>query len=376
MDVYNAHIQFLKERFDNLLNDLNILINLQKNNPKELNEKFSALIKSIQQSIDLINKISEREALIDNFKKELKGLKGKVDKCKGKIKNLEEENHELNDTLNVRKLQMKIKKLNVSPTENAYFRLTQLMKNYATLTELNLENNNLKTENDNQKAQIKLLNDSVSTLKEKLNQNDITIKGLNKTLENQTKEMNDSNKQHKNEMKGLIDEVRRIKSTWTPYDKKMEYVNNIDDLEKTIKNLKDELNRKNNVINSMKSQLERNNSEINIKQERENKEKNNEDKVKSLKNDISRKENIIKDLKINYENYKQQNKKLIEENEDLIEKNKVKKIEVSRKEDIIRDLRNKIFQLNQDIEKFNKITETQASSNAQNNINYQKLKLK
>jgi hypothetical protein len=124
----------------------------------------------------------------------------------------------------------------------------------------------------------------------------------------------------------------------------------------------------------MKSQLERNNSEINIKQERENKEKNTEDKVKSLKNDINRKENIIKDLKMNYENYKQQNKKLIEENEDLIEKNKIKKIEVSRKEDIIKDLRNKIIQLNQDIEKYNKITETQASSNTQNNINYQKLK--
>ena len=227
MDVYNAHIQFLKERFDNLLNDLNILFNLQKNNPKELNEKFSVLIKSIQKSIDLINKVSEREALIDNFKKELKGMKNKVDKFKGKIKNLEEENHELNDTLNVRKLQMKIKKLNISPTENAYFRLTQLMKNYATITELNLENNNLKSENDNQKAQIKLLNDSISTLKEKLNQNENTIKGLNNILEVQTKEYNDSNKQHKNEMKNLIDEVKRIKSSWTPFDKKMEYVNNI-----------------------------------------------------------------------------------------------------------------------------------------------------
>ena len=58
------------------------------------------------------------------------------------------------------------------------------MKNYATLTELNLENNNLKTLNENQKTQIKLLNDSVSTLKEKLNQNDITIQDLNKALEN------------------------------------------------------------------------------------------------------------------------------------------------------------------------------------------------
>ena len=94
----------------------------------------------------------------------------------------------------------------------------------------------------------------------------------------------------------------------------MEYVYNIDDLEKTIKNLKDQLNRKNNVINSMKSQLERNNSEIKIKQVRENKEKNNKDKVKSLKNDINKKENIIKNLKINYKNFKLQNKKLIEEN--------------------------------------------------------------
>ena len=52
----------------------------------------------------------------------------------------------------------------------------------------------------------------------------------------------------------------------------------------------------------------------------------------------------------------------------------MKKIEVGRKEDIIRDLKNKILLLNQDIEKYNKIAETQASSNSQNTMNYQKLK--
>ena len=87
----------------------------------------------MRKSIDLINKVCEREALIENIKKELKVLKNKESKYQLKIKNLINENKELNNTLQIKKLQMKVKDLNNSPLEKLYFNLSELLKNYLQL---------------------------------------------------------------------------------------------------------------------------------------------------------------------------------------------------------------------------------------------------
>ena len=38
MNVYNNHINLLKQRFENILNDLNIIVSMQRNNSNTINE--------------------------------------------------------------------------------------------------------------------------------------------------------------------------------------------------------------------------------------------------------------------------------------------------------------------------------------------------
>ena len=122
MNVYNDHIILLKQRFENILNDLNIIVSMQGNNPGLLNEKFDKVIKNINTNIDLVNKCAENEALIKNFKAETKTLKSNLENCKNKIKNLEDENEELNKNLNIQKLRMKIKPQDENKIEEGYIK--------------------------------------------------------------------------------------------------------------------------------------------------------------------------------------------------------------------------------------------------------------
>ena len=372
MQIYDNHISYLKERFDHILNDLLILTNL-KVHPKELNEKFNALMHSIQNSIDEINKLSEREALIENFKNELKNLKMQIALKDKKIKNLENENYDLNSTLNVKRLQMKIKKPIdfANPTAKTYYQLVSLIQEYGKINELNVKLTNLKTTNQALKAEINMLNDKLSTIQNKYNSNETKVANLSNELNIKAKELNDITKSHKNEIKTLMEEVKRIKETWTPHEKKMEYITTIEELEKQIKNLKGDIARKREFINSLKQQNEKNvfqnnnvntyngdnsfSSASNILPQPEKEINGNiqqlNDKIKSLNKEILRKENLIKDLKSNCDNYKSTDLKIKEENENLTEKNKIHRIEIQRKDILIKDLKDKIASLNSELEK-------------------------
>ena len=96
-------------------------------------------------------------------------------------------------------------------------------------------------------------------------------------------------------------------------------------------------------------------------------------KIKHLSKEITRKEVMIKELKSNCENYKTTRKKILDENENLVEKNKVQKIDIQRKDLIIKDLKEKVKSLNANIEKASKIQQDSFTS-SQSNTHYQKLK--
>ena len=373
MSVYDNHITYLKERFDHILSDVLILVNL-KTNPKDLNDKFNSLIKNIKNSLDDINKLSEREALIENFKIELKNLKNAVSNKDKTIKQLQSENFDLNQALDVKRLQMKIQEPNEfeNSNEKIYYNLVQLMKEYDNVTQLNVKISNLQSSNNNKEAEINLLNDKVTTLQEKTDAQESKLKELTSQLSNKTKEVNELTKSHKNEIKTLMDEVKRIRETWTPNEKKMEYVNTIAELEKTNKSLKDDVNRKRDIIATLKNQLDKNDSYIS-NQEKDTSNQNLIEKIKHLSKEITRKEVMIKELKSNCENYKTTQKKIFDENENLVEKNKVQKIDIQRKDLIIKDLKEKVNSLNANIEKTSKIQQDSFTS-SQSNTRYQKLK--
>ena len=174
-------------------------------------------------------------------------------------------------------------------------------------------------------------------------------------------------------MKKLIEEVKDMKNNYITNEKKIELNNNNEELEKTIKKLKEELNRKGIIINNMRNQIDRNNHKDNINKEKEEKkDKLNEEQFKLLKSENNRKEVIIRDLKINFENLKKENKILITEKDDLNEKNKAKKLDLQRKDEIIKDLKSKLFKFNNDKNKSHIIKETQilASTYEKQNNDY------
>ena len=358
MNVYNEHIILLKQRFENILNDLNIIVSMQGNNPGLLNEKFDKVIKSINANIDLINKCAENEALIKNFKSETKTLKNNLENCKNKIKMLEEENEELNKNLNVQKLRMKIKPQEENNIERAYDKLINKIKDYLSITQLNIQNSNLFSENEKQKAQIKYLTENNLILTERHSNLEKIVTDLKSEIENKTNTMNKDNKYYKGQIKVLMDQLARIKETWTPYEKKLEYINHIEDLEKNIKELKNEINRKKDMIISLKNQKEemqqkiaQNDSESNSETNsvisfNNNAISNNNKEIQNLKSENLKKIKEIKELKKNIE-------KLNNEKQNLVEKNKVNKIDINRKDDIINDLKVKINNLKMDNDKFN-----------------------
>jgi chromosome segregation ATPase len=358
MNVYNEHINILKQRFENILNDLNIIVSMQGNNPGILNEKFDKIIKSINANIDLINKYSESESLIKNFKSEVKSLKANLESAKNKIKTLEEENNELNKTLNIQKLRMKIKQLDENKIDIAYDKLVNKMKDYLSITQLNIQNSNLFSENEKQKAQIKYLTENNLILNERHSNLEKLVNDLKSEIENKSNTMNKDNKYHKGQIKILMDQLTRIKETWTPYEKKLEYINHIEDLEKTIKELKNEINRKKDMIINLKNQKEEMQQKILKNESDTNSESNssmsintniissNNKEIQNLKSENLKKIKEIKELKKSLE-------KLNIDKQNLIEKNKVNKIDINRKDEIINNLKVKINNLKNDNDKLN-----------------------
>ena len=247
MNVYNNHINLLKQRFENILNDLNIIVSMQSSNPNTISDKFDNIIKAIKTNLDLVNKMAESESLIQNFRTEVKSLKNNLDTSKSKIKFLEQENDELNRTLNVQKLRMKIKPSPNNVIEGAYSKLVNKMKDYLSITQLNIQNSNLFSENEKQKAQIKFLTESNNILKEHNENLEKLVEDLKADVEDKSNIITKDTKSHKNQIKSLMEQLGRIKETWTPYEKKMEYLNHIEELEKNIKELKSDINRKKNL---------------------------------------------------------------------------------------------------------------------------------
>ena len=155
-----------------------------------------------------------------------------------------------------------------------------------------------------------------------------------------------------------MEQLTRIKETWTPYEKKLEYINHIEELEKTIKEMKNEINRKKDMILSLKKEKEEIQQQISKNDSESNSEVNS---VISFNNNLIASTNKeIQNLK--FENLKKikevkELKKCIEnlnsDKQNLIEKNKVNKIDIKRKDEIINDLKVKINSLKNDNDKLN-----------------------
>ena len=386
MNVYTYHIEYLKENFINTIKNLKSLISIleQKEIKEEMVEQFNGTIMTILKSIDLVNQISEREALITNYKAEIKYMKATINNYKEKINQFEKDKEKKDDinllTSNELKNENKItidnNTLNTITSnrinENIllYNKLIFKLKEISNNVELNQINNDLLSDNKNYKSQINLLNDINEKLKTKISE----IEDENKNLKTQNINNSDLNQKEaknlKNEIKTLMDELYRIKETWVSAEKKMEYINTIDSLEKNIKLLKEDNNKKREYISQLKETIEKNNNEMNLIQAKNKKEYSLNNEIKNLKIDINRKENIIKELKNNLEIYKNKEKKKDEEKGNNSDKIKKLTNDINLKDSIIKDLKEKYEKLQNN----NSIIEIQSKTINNNNTEQKKLK--
>lgn len=292
-ETHKMHLKYLNQRFDYILHELDILFSIQKNNPVDLNEKFSNVIKTIKSSIDLIEKISEREAQIDTFRKQVSSLKNSLNNSKSLIKELKAENSELNQTLNKQKLRMKIKENNKgkdNQAENAYDKLTRTLKEYFIKTKNNVDFNSLLSENRSLVSKLELGKEKQGNLQKSLDDSTKKVAALQKQLDEAQQNFSKENKSNRKQMKSMMEQLENIKETWVPYEKKEEYVKYIGELEKDIKDLKEDINRKKEYISQLKESNEKKEKELNEIKEENAGVRNNEEAIKGLKAEIGRKE--------------------------------------------------------------------------------------
>jgi chromosome segregation ATPase len=112
VNTYDSYIKYLKERFQLYIDEITLFMNNMNNS-----DKLTRVIKNLENLTDLTAKLAETEAMIENFKNEIKGLKTNICKASENIKRLTKENEEMNLTINQKKLQLKYKKLPTSRLE-------------------------------------------------------------------------------------------------------------------------------------------------------------------------------------------------------------------------------------------------------------------
>jgi hypothetical protein len=426
VELYESHIKYLKNKFDGNLHDFILSVNFKAGNLSEKDaEKFKNIMKNLENTSELINQISGREALIVSYKEEIKNLKSNLNRVNESFKKLQKEKDDLADIVQIRKLKIKaensfISKKSMLEKQNlvnidksndisqieikdlkeickeCIIKNSKIEKLIEENINKNIEEKDFNLKEEIYKAELTKFQDMVNDLNEEKNINIKFIETLRIEKTEREKEILELNKNQKNEVNKIIEELKKIKEKWISPDK---YSEKIDELENKIKSLKGENTRKNDMINTLKTQISHSNTilqaQVNLNTNKENNttilDNNNqinlEEKVKSLQKDLNRKDNMIKEIKGNLENIKISEKKLSEENSNLTEKIKINKIDISRKDDIIKDYKDKINILNMSINNtsnnksksvFNKTNTDNSSVNNKNideNFVIKKLKL-
>lgn len=194
---------------------------------------------------------------------------------------------------------------------------------------------------------MQFVNDKFEGQKQTIEYLEQSLKTKDDDLKATDKDISELTKGHKNEILKLVEEIKRFREKWVPPEKFQELQKDSDEQDRQIKSLKDDVNRKRELINSLKNQIEQ---EKEKEKEKESLMKSKsggtpieelQEKIKNLNKDLGRKDLLIKDLKTNLDQLKVSDKKQSEEISNLTEKLKIAKIDIGRKETFIKDLKEK-----------------------------------
>lgn len=164
------------------------------------------------------------------------------------------------------------------------------------------------------------------------------------------KDLSDIERKYKAETQRLAEEVNRIREKWHSPEEWQNALSTQKDLESAHKRALDELRRKSELLDSLKSAKEQHDSEANALQDELENIKDIAEQVRKLKAEVLRKDRALQEMKTGLEQMRESERRLGEENAVLAERGKAAAADVKRKETIVRELRGKLESLNGDVE--------------------------
>ena len=313
----------LKEDNEKKIKEIKNALNKKDNDLNDMKNKFENLNKKM---IDIENNLKENKNIINCYETKINEINNKVDNINEKIKNInnivneaieknnkkirfdiDEISRQMNDKMKLRK---SIEKEPVKDGNAAKNNYEEIINELATNIQ-GIENqigeirNDLESDKNNNDNNLKIIDEKLNNLEEKLEQNNIAI--VNMENENKNKEQNQNNEENINIINDRLNDLENVISE---FDSKFQNLdNNLGNLRNSI--TKKELQNKNtelisklgnfeNVINNLETKIK--NLENNIKNINQ-KSPSKEQKLDIYSQKIKELENYAKNIEVRINDY-------------------------------------------------------------------------
>ena len=313
----------LKEDNEKKIKEIKNALNKKDNDLNDMKNKFENLNKKM---VDIENNLKENKNIINCYETKINEINNKVDNINEKIKNvnnivneaieknnkkirfdIDEISRQMNDKMKLRK---SIEKEPVKDGNAAKNNYEEIINELATNIQ-GIENqigeirNDLESDKNNNDNNLKIIDEKLNNLEEKLEQNNIAI--VNMENENKNKEQNKNNEENINIINNRLNDLENVISE---FDSKFQNLdNNLGNLRNSI--TKKELQNKNtelisklgnfeNVINNLETKIK--NLENNIKNINQ-KSPSKEQKLDIYSQKIKELENYAKNIEVRINDY-------------------------------------------------------------------------
>ena len=362
IEMYEIQLKLLKERLFNELKEMTLkhLGKGAKSTGKDGNTQNEL-------NIELMMQISQREAAITSSRSEKKTLNGKINSFTTKVKKLKERISKLtseNESLQKKTTMKSIgrdKKIAQKEETNkgqlAKVNLVEYFSELHSISEIVKRNTQLEMQMTSMQNTLKLQelegrkdSERAILLEEKLQSCISQLEGTQESKKLTKKEISEASKKYKQDIELYTEEIKQIKEQWISPENLEKFIKREKDLEIQLHSLREELNRKRELLNNIKSKDQMFiNEKENMMIQVENAKDENE-KLRRITKENSRKEQAINNLRLSLDSIRNNEKSLINEMSILQDTIKNMKIENTRKENLIRGYKEKIEVQQKDME--------------------------
>ena len=321
----------MKEENERIINEMKNNINKKDNDLNNMKNKFENLNQKI---IDIEKNLNENKKIIDGYENKINEINNKVDNINEQIKtinttineeieknnkkikfDIDEISKQMNEKLSTRKSIESEPKVKNEPSNeinnNKYDDIiNELSTNLQSIeNQLGEIKNGLENEKNNNENNLKVFDEKLNSLEEKIEQNNITIANIQN--ENKTQNTNiQENQKDKEDINNINKKLNDIDNIISTFDSKFQDLENnlntlkespnIEDLQNSNNEVTNKLSNFENIINNLDSKintLENNLKNINIKDSKK------EDDSNIYTQKITELENYAKDIETKLNDY-------------------------------------------------------------------------